>query len=88
MALSDYLVPFNQRSNELCFNCKNACGGCSWSALDPATNKPKYEPVPGWTAKKVMLKLGISHAKVKWVQTYHITACPQYEPDRKRRCAR
>lgn len=88
MPLSDWLVPIQPKSNELCFNCQNACGGCSWSALDPATNKPKYEPVPGWTAKKVMLKVGYAHGKVTWVQTYHIKACPQYTPDRKRRGSR
>ena len=33
---------------QLCWTCKNACGGCDWSNL--------IEPVKGWTAKKVQRK--------------------------------
>lgn len=33
------------KKDQLCWECKNACGGCEWSA--------NLEPVPGWTAEKV-----------------------------------
>ena len=80
MALADYLVPCGRKTN-ICFDCANACGGCSWSEVDPATKKPRFEPVPGWTAKKVMLKAGMAHSKSIYVETYHITACPEFVPD-------
>ena len=81
MALADYLVPVGKRTN-ICFDCQKACGGCSWSEIDPATKKPRFEPVPGWTAKKVMLKTGTTGSKSIWVENYHITACPEFVPDR------
>lgn len=84
----------NQKSNDgtgrfvshanICFSCERAVGGCPWSAIDKETGKVKFEPVPGWTAKKVKLRLGVSKSKIEYVDTYHITACPLYEPSRKR----
>ena len=76
MALSDYFVELGSKTN-ICFDCANACGGCSWSEIDPVTKKPRFEPVPGWTAKKVRLKLRTKH----YAETYHITACPEFVPD-------
>jgi hypothetical protein len=63
----------------ICFECKKACGGCSWSAFDPYTGKIKYEPVPGWTAEKVLLNIG-----GVYVETYHIKECPLFEEDEPR----
>ena len=83
MALADYLVPVGRRTN-LCFDCKKACGYCSWSELDPETKKPRFEPVPGWKAKKVILRIGTRHSKNVYVETYHITACPEFVPDDRR----
>ena len=62
-----------KRAN-ICFDCKNAvpddCGhGCEWSR--------KFEPVPGWTAKPVMLRSGRCTPTESW----HITACPKFDPD-------
>lgn len=65
----------------ICFDCKKACGKCSWSASDPATGKIKYEPVPGWTAKKVSYVSGWSNGKPCHTETYHITDCPLFEQD-------
>ena len=76
MALGDYLVSAREKAN-IFFNCKKACGDCSWSE--------KFEPVPGWTAKKVMLKTGTSGKKPRWVETYYITACPEFETDQPRK---
>jgi hypothetical protein len=69
----------------ICFDCKNACGKCSWSAVDPVTGKVKFEPVPGWTAEKVTLNLGHICKGTKFVETYHITACPLFEHDEPRK---
>ena len=80
MALSDYLVPINSRTN-ICFDCQKACGGCSWSELDPATKKPRFEPVPVWTAEKKKLIVSCSKGKRIVIDTYHITACPEFVPD-------
>ena len=62
----------NGRTN-ICFDCDNACGGCSWSAAG-MDGKLLFEPVPGWTAEKVTL----NWRKGKNDFTYHITACPQF----------
>ena len=55
--------------NNICFDCQKACGDCSWS--------DNFEPVPGWTAEKCHY-----HGVGKYKDTYHITACPEFEPDR------
>lgn len=69
----------------ICFNCQNACGGCSWSELDPDTRKPRFEPVPGWTAKPVLLHVATSKKKPIIIETYRVTACPQFIPDAARK---
>ena len=81
MALKDYLVPVTGQTTNICFDCKKACGGCSWSAVDPVTGKVKYEPVPGWTARKVRYCVGYSGRKRVYTDTYHITACPLFDGD-------
>lgn len=62
------------KKGNICFDCDNACGDCSWSAVDPDTGKLRFEPVPGWTATPVKLNMG----KGRIHDTYHITACPQF----------
>lgn len=85
MALSDYLVPANAKVN-ICFDCQNACGGCPWTAVDPKTEKVKFEPVPGWTAEKVLLNVAnYGQDKKRVVETYHITACPLFTKDERKR---
>lgn len=69
----------------ICFDCKKACGGCSWSEFDPDARQPRFEPVPGWEAKPVMLQVG-NHAGGKvLVETYQITDCPEFERDEPRK---
>lgn len=68
--------PQAHRGN-ICWNCRRAAGGCSWSGLDPETLEPAFQPVPGWTAETLPYiangcKLGT---------TYRITACPLFLPD-------
>lgn len=65
-------------NTNICFDCKKACGGCSWSELDTKTLRPKFEPVPGWTATETVINMGNSCSKVT---SYHITACPLFERD-------
>lgn len=72
----------NKNKANICIDCKKSCGGCSWSAADPVTGKLLFEPVPGWTAKKVKLRLGESKKGVmRYIDTYSITACPLFEKD-------
>lgn len=77
--LSDCLVPYKNNTN-ICFDCQKACGGCSWSEIDPDTEKPRFQPVEGWTAEPVMMFL----YEGKRIQTYHITACPEFVKDEHR----
>lgn len=56
-------------SNLLCYDCANACGGCSWSR--------SFTPVEGWTATPSKIKNGDS----VYIDTYHVTACPYFESD-------
>jgi len=68
----------------ICFDCKKACGKCSWSAIDPVTGKVKFEPVPGWTAEKMEINFSWSNGRPCFSETYHITACPLFERDEPR----
>ena len=81
-------VRHNGNKTNICFDCQKACGGCSWSAIDPKTDRPRFEPVPGWTAKKVKLLTGHSHERAVVIDTYHITACPDFVKDAERKTAR
>lgn len=81
MSIEQYLVPVTGRKTNICFDCRRACGGCSWSELDPDTGKPRFQPVPGWTAKPVRLNIGTTTCGRVMVDTYHITACPLFSDD-------
>ena len=77
-----------RRNNDLssiCLDCQRACGGCSWSASTP-DGKLLFEPVPGWTAERVLLNLGGGTEKTRYCETYRITACPQFLPDPPQPC--
>ncbi len=52
----------------LCWGCKNALGGCPWSA--------RFEPVPGWDAVATVIE-----GNYIQVPSYHVRACPLFEPD-------
>lgn len=76
------LPPRINTKTNICFDCKKACGGCSWSELDPVTGKPRFEPVPGWTAKPARLLYWVDNGtRKRYDDTYEITACPLFEPD-------
>lgn len=55
-----------KQKDQICWNCSNATGGCTWSH--------DFIPVPGWTATEVILKEEDGYTSC----TYKITACPQY----------
>lgn len=59
--LNKYLVPVEKyrKQANICFNCQRACGDCPWSEIDPETDKPRFQPVPGWTAKRVILRMNV-----------------------------
>lgn len=57
------------KEGQLCWHCRKACGGCSWSH--------DLTPVEGWTAERADLNMwnygnGMS---------YRVYACPEYEED-------
>lgn len=54
----------------LCWECKNACGGCSWS-------DGSFTPVEGWDAKPTQL---VREGK-KAMPSYQVISCPKFDPD-------
>lgn len=61
----------------VCIYCEKAYGGCSWTEVDPVTNKIRFEPVRGWTAEKAVI-----HSVRKDIPTYCVTACPEFLLDK------
>ena len=53
---------------QLCWSCRKAVGGCSWSRY--------FEPVPGWTARPTLVDVSNGG-----VESFEITACPEFEED-------
>lgn len=51
---------------QICWKCKNACGGCSWSR--------NLIPVEGWIAEKVI-------RKTEQLDSYNIKYCPEFIHD-------
>ena len=76
---------FTARTTNICFDCQNACGRCSWTEINPDTKRPRFEPVPGWTAKPVLLNVGGMRDRARLIETYHVTQCPQFIPDGQRK---
>lgn len=52
-------------NGQLCWKCKNACGGCSWSK--------QLEPVDGWTAEPTIIKDSMGD-----FLSYEIKKCPEF----------
>ena len=63
-----------------CDTCRKACGGCSWTAVDPMTGEVQGKPVPGWTAEPTLLRA--SHGRR--IGSFAISDCPEYEEDRRK----
>jgi len=62
----------NKEKFQLCWTCKNACGGCSWSR--------EGKPVEGWTAEPTHIETNRYYA-----DSYKILKCPQYEEEVRRK---
>lgn len=54
-----------KRKETLCWTCKNACGGCSWSQ--------SFTPVEGWDATETVLKCAEGEET-----SYFVSGCPLY----------
>ena len=55
-----------KRKEQLCWTCKNATGGCSWS--------DSLIPVKGWCAKPTV----INECDGTSFESYEINSCPNY----------
>ena len=55
------------RTNTICWNCKKAIGGCTWSDF--------FKPVKGWTAEQTR------PAGSKPYTSYIVEKCPEFERD-------
>lgn len=77
------MAKIEQKMGNICWDCKKSTGGCSWSGIDLETKKPLFEPVPGWTAEPVKLRIATDQGTHQgiFVDTYSITACPLFEHD-------
>ena len=51
--------------SQLCWRCKNACGGCSWSRC--------FQPVEGWDATSTIVKDSEGD-----IHSYEIHKCPEF----------
>lgn len=64
--LSDCLiVPHSQP----CWDCVNACGGCTWSR--------DGKPVPGWEAEQTSI-LRYAGSQARRTESYKINFCPEF----------
>lgn len=77
MGIEKYLVPMIGKGANICFDCANACGGCPWSEIDPKTDRPRFDPVPGWTAFPIVHQYTDGKYK-REIHTYRIFECPQF----------
>ena len=50
---------------QLCWRCKNACGGCNWSK--------HFKPIIGWTAEPTIIKDSMGD-----FSSYKIHKCPEF----------
>lgn len=63
----------------ICMECAKACGGCSWTAVAADGTTLLWQPVEGWTATPVKINVKAEGGKVREIDSYHITACPEFE---------
>ena len=54
-----------EENSQLCWRCKNACGGCSWSK--------EFKPVAGWEAEQTIIRDTLGD-----FQSYKIKECPEF----------
>lgn len=63
----------------ICMECAKACGGCSWTAVAADGETLLWQPVEGWTAEPVKISVRNENGVYREIETYHITACPEFE---------
>lgn len=66
----------NYKNPTLCWDCANACGGCSWSSREA-------QPVDGWDATPTKVNMTIEHNQPRSVDSYIVHSCPQFVRDAK-----
>ena len=65
----------NHKQN-ICWDCKNACGGCNWSRA--------LKPVDGWDAELIeYIPWGTKSQTLH--TTYYIKQCPEFVKDEPRK---
>ena len=57
---------YSMMTKTLCWSCRNAYGGCSWSR--------RFVPVAGWTAERRDIRVCAG-----LVESYRVKECPEYE---------
>lgn len=57
------------KQQTLCWDCKKALGGCSWSR--------RFEPVPGWKAV-VSETAGYLNEAMRQIPSYCVLNCPEF----------
>lgn len=57
------------RLHTLCWDCRKACGGCSWSE--------EHLPVPGWTALETKIRMKADVFEPSFI----VIACPEFDRD-------
>lgn len=55
----------------LCWFCRKATGGCSWSH--------HFEPIEGWDAEPTLV--GTQKSAGGMQRSYHVKHCPEFEVD-------
>lgn len=56
-----------RKKDTLCWSCKKACCGCSWSKF--------FIPVKGWVAEPTIIA---DKAETYKINSYHVKSCPKY----------
>lgn len=57
----------------LCWDCKNALGGCEWSKAED------YGPVPGWEAIPTKIRIDVKHGIE--TDSFIVLKCPRFKRD-------
>lgn len=60
-----------RRWEQLCWDCKKACGGCAWSR--------NLTPVKGWVAEPTTIRFKGKNGVEHITDTYKIFECPEFE---------
>ena len=58
------------KKGQLCWDCANACSGCSWSR--------NFTPVQGWIAESTTIVFKHPNGNEHETKTYKIIECPEY----------